>query len=119
MKGILNSEQEHKLAKIIDDALTLKGIAELADGLFFRAVITVVDDTLVDKLPEPVKENLSALATACIDEDVDAAEMIAADLLNSLIDIPGLDEDAEKLLFKGAVEIIVASVRKWIESKRD
>jgi hypothetical protein len=118
MTGIFTAEQEKKLAALLDEAVKLKGFAELLDGHLFKALITFVDDTFVDKLDEEVKTQLSGLATACLNEDVDEATVLAADLLNSLIDIPVLEEGSEALIFKGAVELIVAAVLKWIESKR-
>lgn len=117
MTGIFTTEQEKKLASLLDEAVKLKGFAELIDGFLFKALITFVDDRFVDKLSDELKTQLSGLATACLDEDIEAAKTLAADLLNSLVDIPGLGEDSEALIFKGAVELIVAAVLKWIESK--
>jgi len=51
-------------------------------------------------------------------EDVELAESLSADLMNSLIDIPGLDEEAEGLIFKGLIEILVGAILKWIEGKK-
>ena len=119
MKGIFTAEQEKKLSQLLDDAIKLKGFPELVDGFLFKAIITFVDDSFVDRLNEEVKEQLQGLATACLAEDVQAAETLVAELLNSLINIPVLDEDSESLIFKGAVELIVAAVMKWIESMKE
>lgn len=119
MKGIFTAEQEKKLSQLLDDAVKLKGFAELVDGFLFKAIITFVDDSLVDRLNEEIRGQLQGLATACLNEDVQAAETLAAELINSLVDIPGLEEDSEALIFKGAVELIVGAVMKWIESKRE
>ena len=117
-KGIFTKEQEKFLANVIDDALKLKGFLELVDGYAARVVISVVDDQLIDKLKLEVKEKLAAVAEAALNEDIDAAEDAASDLLNFLVDIPGLDEDAEGLIFKGAVELALGAILKWIENKR-
>jgi len=117
-KGIFTKEQEKFLSNVIDDALKLKGFLELVDGYVARVVISVIDDQLVDKLKEEVKVKLAAVADAALREDVDEAEDAAADLLNFLIDVPGLDEDAEGLIFKGAVELAVGAILKWLENKR-
>ena len=119
MKGIFTAEQEKKLAQLLDEAIRMKGFAELVDGFLFKALITFVDDSYADRLGEEIKADLSNLATACLEEDVEAAEALAAVLLNTLIDIPGLEEDSEALIFKGAVELIVASVMKWVESRQE
>lgn len=118
-EGIFTSEQEKKLASLLDDVVKLKGIAELLDGYVFKAIITFVDDKFVDKLEEEVKIKLAGLAEACLSEDVELAELLAAELLNFLVDIPGLDEESEGLLFKGAIEFIVGAVLAWVEKKRE
>ena len=118
-KGIFTSDQEKKLAGLLDDVIVLKGIMELVDGYVFKAVITFIDDKYVDKLKEDIKVKLAALAEAVIAEDVVLAEQLATDLVNSLIDIPGLDEESEGLVFKGVIEILVGVILKWIEGKKD
>ena len=74
MTGILTKEQQQKVAAMLDDAVKLKGFAELLDGHLFKALIAFVDDTFVDKLNEELKTQLSDLVTACINEDLEAAQ---------------------------------------------
>ena len=118
-KGIFTLEQEKKLAGLLDDAIKLKGLLELVDGIVFRALLTLLDDKLIDKLPEGVKAQLAQIAEAVIAEDVETAETLATDLINSLIDVPLLDEESEGLLIGALVRLIVSSVLKWIEGKKD
>lgn len=118
-EGILTLEQEKKIASLLDELLKLKGIIELIDGYLFKAVITFVDDKYVDMLSVELKTKLAALVDAVLAEDVEAATQLATDLMNSLIDIPGLDEEAEGLLFKGVLEIIVGAILSWIEQKTE
>jgi hypothetical protein len=117
-KGILTLEQEKKLAELLDNAVKLKGVLELIDGYVFKAVITFVDDKYIDKLAVDIKTKLAALVDAVMAENVELAETLAADLINTLIDIPGLDEEAEGLLFKGIIEILVGAIVQWIEGKK-
>lgn len=118
MEGIFTADQEKKIAELLDEAIKLKGILELIDGYVFKAIITFGDDALLDKLPENFKLKLSAIADAVLAEDVDNAEILVAEILNELVNIPVLDEDSEGLLFKAAVQFIVGAVIKWIEKKR-
>jgi len=117
-KGIFTLEQEKKLAGLLDDAIKLKGILELVDGLVFRQLLTLLDDQLIDKLPEAIKVKLGQIAEAVIADDVETAETLATDLINSLIDVPVLDEESEGLLIGALVRLIVSSVLKWIEGKK-
>jgi len=118
-KGILTLEQEKKLAELLDDVIKLKGLLEIIDGMVFRALITLLDDQLVDKLPENIKTKLAELASAIIAEDVESAETIATDLINALVDIPALDEETEGLIIGGVIRLIVSAVLKWIEGKKE
>jgi len=118
-KGVLTTVQEKKIADLLDNALKLKGFLELVDGYVFKAVITFVDDKYADQLSVDLKTKLSALVDAVLAENVELAEQLATDLINSLIDIPGLDEEAEGLLFKGVIELIVGAILDWINSKKD
>jgi len=117
-KGIFNKAQEKFLAEKVDEAVKLKGFLELVDGYLAKILITLIDDQVIDKLKAELKVKLAAIADAAIKEDLEGAELAATDLLNSLVDIPGLDEDSEGLIFKGAIELLVGAVLKWIESKK-
>jgi len=117
-KGIITAEQEQVLAQKLDDVIKLKGILEILDGYLFKSLITFIDDSYADKIKLETKQRLSFLADAVIKEDLEESEKQAALLINFLIDIPGLDEDAEGLLFKGVIEIVVAAVIKWIEKSK-
>ena len=118
-EGILTLEQEKKIAGLLDDVLKLKGFLELVDGYVFKAILTFIDNKYIDKLSVEVKTKLAALVDAVLAEDVELAETLAADVMNTLIDVPGLDEEAEGLLFKGVIEIVVGAVLNWINSKKE
>ena len=117
-KGILTSEQEKALAQKLDEAIKLKGFHELIDGIVFKALITLLDDQLVEKLPEKIKTSLAAIATAVIANDVETAETLATDLINGLIDVPLLDEESEGLIIGAIIRLIVSSILTWINSKK-
>jgi hypothetical protein len=114
-KGVLLRLQEKDLSVIVDDAIKAKGILELVDGYLARVLITVVDDQVVDKLKTALKEKLAVVVTKALAKDIEGAEVALVDLANSYVDIPVLDEDAEGLIFLGAVQMIDGAVRKWLE----
>lgn len=117
-KGILTVVQEKKLSEILDSAVKVSGIFEFIDGYLFKILLTFLDDTYADKLSVEIKTELGQLADALMASDWDAAENVATSIINRLIDVPGLDEDAEGLLFKGIVEIIIGAVLKLIGQKK-
>lgn len=117
-KGVLTLEQEKKIAELLDNLLKLKGFLEMVDGYVFKAIITFVDDKYVDKLSVDIKTKLAELITAVLAEDVPLAEQLATELMNQLIDIPVLDEEAEGLIFKGVIELVVGVILNWINGKK-
>lgn len=101
-KGILTGKLESSLAKDLDDAIELKGIWEALDGVGFKITISAVDNNLADKIPEPYKTELRELLTEVLEEkDYMAAAEKAAIFVDGLIDIPGLDDPTERMIFVG------------------
>lgn len=116
-KGWLTNDQEKLIAKAIDKAIDAKGLVELVDGYVAKAVVTLVDDKLLDgiNVSSEIKVQVGDLADAALSENVELAESIGVDIINSLIDIPGLDESSEGVLLEGAVKLIVASVIQLVK----
>ncbi len=117
-KGILLVEDEKKLSVIIDDAIKGKGVLELVDGYLARVAIGYVDNSLVDKLKADLKAKLAVTAKLAIAEDWEAAETSLADLLNSYVDVPVLEEDSEGLIFLGLIQLIAGAIKAAIEKKK-
>jgi hypothetical protein len=118
-KGIFTREQEKKLASLLDDLIKLKGLFEVVDGLVFTAIISLVDDNYINKLPDEIKIKLSEIVEAVLNDDVELAELKATELINALVDVPLLDEEMEGLLIGSFVRLIVSSILKWIEDKKE
>jgi hypothetical protein len=117
-KGILTLEQEKKLAELLDDVIKLKGFLELLDGYVFKALITFLDDKFADQIKVEIKIKLAELVDAVLAEDIETAQDLAAEVINMLIDVPGLDEESEGLLFKGIIQLLVGVVVDWINKKK-
>lgn len=118
-KGILTAEQEKKLAELLDNVIKLKGVLELIDGYVFKALITFLDDKFADQIKVEIKLKLAELVDAVLAENIELAEELAAEVINMLLDVPGLDEESEGLLFKGIVQLLVGVVLDWINSKKE
>lgn len=120
-KGILTRDQEKAFAKLVDDSIKAKGLVELFDGYAARSLITLIDDEGIERLnlkPE-LKNKLGVLADAALSEDIETAETVGAEIINMLVDIPGLDEDAEAVMFEGAVKILVGAVVTALKKKKN
>ena len=118
-KGILTLEQEKKLAELLDNVIKLKGFLELVDGYVFKALITFLDDKFADQIKIEIKLKLAELVDAVLAEDIEGAEGLAADVINMLIDVTGLNEQSEGLLFKGIIQLLVGVILDWINSKKE
>jgi hypothetical protein len=118
-KGILTALQEKKLAELLDNAIKLKNLfLEVIDGYVFKAVITLVDDTFIDKLSIDIKTQLAAIVDAILADDVELAETLTADLMATLVSVPGLDKESEGLLFKGVIEVFAGAILNWINERK-
>lgn len=112
-KGILTAKLEGILADKLDELVKLKGIWESVDGIAFKIVITTIDNNVAEKIPEPYKTEVRDLLTEILDEkDYAAACDKAADMIDKLIDIPGLDDDTERLIFTGIFTAIAGLLAK-------
>lgn len=113
---ILNDENRKFIAGVIDDAIDAKGVLELVDGIAARVILNVVDNFVDSKItiPDEIKLDLNELVEAAKEKDIEAVEEIAASLLDRLIDVPGLDNEGEKILFEGAVKIIIGAIKTWL-----
>jgi hypothetical protein len=116
---ILTEDNRKFIANAIDDAIKANVFIELVDGYVARGVLNLLDGFIDKKvtISDEVKLKLNNLVEAAKDEDLEAAEVIAADILNGLVNIPGLEEDSESLLFEGAVKIIVGAIKSWLAKK--
>ncbi len=113
-KGILTKELECLLAKQLDALVVLKnGILEALDGTAFKIALSTIDDNVADKIPEPWKTNLRAMLTDILEEkDYQEACTKAALLIDELIDIPGLDDDTEHMIFTGIFTVVAGLLAK-------
>ena len=110
MAGILTPAQEEQLAVWLDEVIKLKGFWGIIEKYFFKALVTLLDDKVLDKLKADLKVKLSALITLVMNGDVQGAEQMASDLLVSVVKIPGIDATVEGLLFLSAIQLIVAAI---------
>ncbi len=108
-KGILTKTVEDKLGQKLDDLIKLKGVWEAIDGIAFRLSIKGIDDIFADKIRDDYQEEIQDLITEIIDEqDYNDAVTKGFEFVDSLVDIPGIDDPTEAMLFKGMAEIVIA-----------
>lgn len=113
---ILTDENRKFIAEVIDDTIKAKGALELVDGFAAKILLNVVDSYIDKKIevPETLKQGLNDLVEAAKEQDVEQCEVIAAEIIDSLVDIPGIDAEGEKLIFEGAIKLIIGAIKSWV-----
>lgn len=112
-KGILSEALESKAGIALDDLIKLNGFLEAVDGLFFTTLIKVLDNNLAEKIPEPYKSEIAKLLVEIFEEeDYATACDLAFDFVNVMVDIPGLDDPTEELVFNGIASVIAGLLAK-------
>lgn len=121
-KGLLTNKEERWLARFCDNLKKFKNpILEIGDYFFYRGLIKLVDDILLEKtVPEnwenPVRKVIS-LAKA---NDIDALGELVTSKANEAIDLPFVDEASEELMFRHAYGLLATHIYsglKWMSNK--
>lgn len=120
--GLLTNKEERWFARFCDNLKKFKNpILEFGDYFFYRGLIKLTDDILLEKaVPEnwesPIR-NIIELAKA---NDVDAIGEIVTTKANEKIDLPFVDEEAEAQMFRYAYGLLAAHIYtglKWMKEK--
>jgi hypothetical protein len=113
---ILSKENRSYIAEQIDAAIVAKGVLELIDGYAAKVVLNVIDNFADKKLTiaDSVKEKLNSVVDAIKSNDIDTAETEISEVVDSLIDIPEIDDEDEKLIFEGAVKLVIGGLKTTI-----
>jgi hypothetical protein len=110
-KGLFTDVQEDFLAELLDKKIPFGNpVLELADKLVFKTVISVVDNNVLEKIPVGWQNPLEPIIDAAIEEDWDEAGYLIAKLANQKLDIPGIDELSEQLIFNAIVSLILGLI---------
>jgi hypothetical protein len=68
---------------------------------------------LAEKIPAEYKDALRDMLTDVLeDSDYESAAYKASELIDSLIDIPGIDDDTEAMIFTGIFTVIAGLLAK-------
>ena len=105
-KGLISKKMADEAGQWLDEKIKLPAILETIDGMAFKLVINQLDDNFGEKVPEPYKAQISGILADLFEEkDREAALLKLGELVDSLIDIPGIDDITEKAIFSGLMQI--------------
>lgn len=115
---ILSDSQRKELAKKFDDLVKLPGWAEPFDRIILSAGLNYLDEKFSDKVPEKFAGDIQEVVDLFIMDNYAGILEVIPNVINKIVDIPGLDEDTEGKFFainlKAAFEFIqfIAEKRK-------
>ena len=107
------------LAKALDEFLKFKNaIIEKFDGPVALIVIKGVDNRFADRINPEWKTPLIPVIDKALEGDVEETRRLVTDLINQKIDIPGIQEDIELMMFDGFTRFAAAAVAWYLERKK-
>jgi len=116
---VLTPEQEKLLAEALDEFLKFKNsIVEKFDGPVALIVVRGVDNRFADKVNPAWKTPLIPIIDSALAGDIEETRRLVTDLINQKIDIPGIQEDVELMMFDGFTRFAAAAVAWFLERKR-
>lgn len=121
-KGLLTNKEERWLARFLDNLKKFKNpILEIGDYYFYRGLIKLCDDVLFEKyIPENWENPIRKLIELARANDVEAIGNLLVTEGNALIDLPFIDEPAERLIFQNAYGLLSAKIYEglvWLNEK--
>ena len=118
-KGMLTNEQESFLAGLLDELIQFKNpILESMDKTVFKVLISVIDNNLIERIPEDWQNPLEPILDAAIAGDWEGAADLIVTFANEKIDIPGLDELSEQMIFTAIAQLILGLIMAKVEQAR-
>lgn len=114
--GIISPEGEKLIAQFFDDKVQWKSkILEKLDGKFFLILIRVIDNKLLDKIPDDWQNPLEPIIEAALDHNYPKCAKLIAELTDQKIDFPFLDDGSEKLFFESIFNLILSLILARVE----
>jgi hypothetical protein len=104
-------------SEISKNAVIATGI-EILDGPAIRLFVNYIDRLADQKIPDEFDATINETIKMAIAGDYEEATEAVGTLLDSIVDIPVLDDQLEKLLFVDGLKFIVRLIQNWIEKKK-
>jgi len=81
-------------------------------------VIKGVDNRFADRINPEWKTPLIPVIDKALEGDIEETRRLVTDLINQKIDIPGIQEDIELMMFDGFTRFAAAAVAWYLERKK-
>ena len=111
--GVLSSKLEKVVGRKLVEVLKVKGLLAMALNALAPALVSAFDNNLAEKIPEPYNQKIEDTLVIILEEgDYEKAVVMATAFADSLVDIPGIDDVMEKMIFDGLAMVIAGLLAK-------
>ena len=114
----LSQETKKKIVKIGDELIVLNAVGEMVDGIALTFLVNYLDELGDKYIHDSYDTQINYVMTLALNEEFDEASKELATLLDAIIDIPYLNDEAEKMAFVTGFQFIVSLVKMYIEKKK-
>jgi hypothetical protein len=104
-------------SEISKNAVIATGI-EILDGPAIRLFVNYIDKLADQKIPDEFDAVINETIKMAIAGNYEEATEAIGTLIDSIVDIPVLDDQLEKLLFVDGLKFIARIILNWIEKKK-
>ncbi len=119
IKGIISPKGEKLLAQLADERVHWKNpIMEKLDGKLFLVFIRILDNNLLEKIPEEWQNLIEPIIEAALDREWEQAADLIAIFTAEMVDLSFLDEKSEILLFNSILSLVFGLIMGKVESVR-
>lgn len=116
---VFSSETKKKAREVLDEVIKLKGFKELLSDIGLFGVVEAVDYFGDKVIPDEFDTALNDAVSLAIEKDYEGAMEALADLLDSVIDIPVLDDAQEEFVFQQGMKFLIAIIKNWIVKQQE
>lgn len=114
---ILTKELRKAFAKKLDDLIKLPAWAEPFDRMILNVALNYIDENYSDKIPVKFVDDIQKTVELFVNDDYVGILDVIPNVINDIVDIPGLDEDLEGKFLAINLKAIFEFIKFYAEKK--
>jgi hypothetical protein len=118
-KGLLTKEVEGLIIEGLDKVITGSRVNEVTSDAIIRLFVPMIDNKIGDKIKDEIKLPIRAIGQFIVDKNYEDAIMQIKDILNKLVDIPGVSEDVEEQIATKQFEVFLLIMKEILDRKKN
>lgn len=114
----ISKENRKWIAEQLDKLIKLNGVLEAFDSTVIGLVLSVLNDKVLDKLKDEIKQRINLAVDYVRAEQYDEACEVISTLLSDYIKTPVIDgSDSEDELYDVTIKAVFMLIWNWVNSK--